>query len=235
MMRLVAVAVDDRDVTGASSASTAILFDVEVPLVTKKTRSAPKARAALSCAFLMLPVGSSRCPGRQLSRSLGQEQVQAVEFAHVANRVQLEDDLPRAIGNAWKVPIGRCAYFLRLSKNGVSKRSCTPSRIDRCSSRTLRSSRRSGEQSARGSGHLLHVVVGYHIEIEFGRTRLRICASRSAETELVLRPADEAMCGVPARHDATECKAFVDHDGRKVGIQDRRTECVFKGSDDAGS
>ena len=45
---------------GASSACTAILFEVEVPLVTKNTRSAPKARAAFSCAFLMLPVGSSR-------------------------------------------------------------------------------------------------------------------------------------------------------------------------------
>ena len=31
-----------------------------MPLVTKKTWSAPKARAAISCAFLMLPVGSSR-------------------------------------------------------------------------------------------------------------------------------------------------------------------------------
>ncbi|MNC89839.1 hypothetical protein D3C83_58400 [compost metagenome] len=36
------------------------MFEVEVPLVTKKLRSPPKARAALSCATLMLPVGSSR-------------------------------------------------------------------------------------------------------------------------------------------------------------------------------
>jgi len=45
---------------GPRSACTAILLDVEVPLVTKKTWSAPKARAAFSCAFLILPVGSSR-------------------------------------------------------------------------------------------------------------------------------------------------------------------------------
>ena len=31
-----------------------------MPLVTKNTRSAPNARAAFSCATLMLPVGSSR-------------------------------------------------------------------------------------------------------------------------------------------------------------------------------
>jgi hypothetical protein len=36
------------------------LFDVDVPFVTKKTRSAPKARAAASCARLMVPVGSRR-------------------------------------------------------------------------------------------------------------------------------------------------------------------------------
>jgi hypothetical protein len=38
------------------------------------------------------------------------------------SRIQsdLKTDLPRAIGSAWNVPIGRCAYFLRLSKNGVS-------------------------------------------------------------------------------------------------------------------
>ena len=44
----------------SSSAWWTILLEVEVPLVTKNTRSAPKARAAASWAFLMLPVGSSR-------------------------------------------------------------------------------------------------------------------------------------------------------------------------------
>ena len=45
------------------------------------------------------------------------------------SRIQfdLKIDLPRAMGRAWKVPIGRCAYFLRLSKYGVSNRSDTPS------------------------------------------------------------------------------------------------------------
>jgi hypothetical protein len=35
------------------------------------------------------------------------------------SRIQsdLNTDLPRAIGNAWNVPIGRWAYFFRLSKN----------------------------------------------------------------------------------------------------------------------
>jgi hypothetical protein len=37
------------------------------------------------------------------------------------SRIQFEPkiDLPRAIGSAWKVPIGRSAYFYRLSKYGV--------------------------------------------------------------------------------------------------------------------
>ena len=45
---------------GWQSAWTTILFEVEVPLVPKKARLAPNARAVMSCAFLMLPVGSSR-------------------------------------------------------------------------------------------------------------------------------------------------------------------------------
>ena len=45
---------------GAISAWCTILFEVLVPLVTKKTWSAPKARAAIAWASLMLPVGSSR-------------------------------------------------------------------------------------------------------------------------------------------------------------------------------
>ena len=49
------------------------------------------------------------------------------------SRIQfdLKIDFPRATGSAWKVPIGRCAYRLRLSKYGVSYRSFTPSRIAR--------------------------------------------------------------------------------------------------------
>ena len=45
---------------GWHSAWYTILFDVDVPFVTKNTWSAPNARAAASCACLMLPVGSSR-------------------------------------------------------------------------------------------------------------------------------------------------------------------------------
>jgi len=32
----------------------------------------------------------------------------------------LKIDLPRATGSAWKVPMGRAAYFFRLSKKGVA-------------------------------------------------------------------------------------------------------------------
>jgi hypothetical protein len=45
---------------GVQMAWTTILFDVDVPLVTKYARCAPNARAVSSCAFLMVPVGSSR-------------------------------------------------------------------------------------------------------------------------------------------------------------------------------
>ena len=45
---------------GRQIAWTTILFEVDVPLVAKNARLAPKARAISSCAFLMLPVGSSR-------------------------------------------------------------------------------------------------------------------------------------------------------------------------------
>ena len=44
---------------GRTIACTAILLEVEVPFVAKNSFCAPKARAAFSCATLMLPVGSS--------------------------------------------------------------------------------------------------------------------------------------------------------------------------------
>ena len=49
------------------------------------------------------------------------------------SRIQsdLKIDLPRATGSAWNVPTGFCAYFFRLSKNGVALRSATPDRIER--------------------------------------------------------------------------------------------------------
>ena len=44
---------------GRTSACTTILLEVDVPLVTKKVRRAPKARAAISCACFSGPIGSS--------------------------------------------------------------------------------------------------------------------------------------------------------------------------------
>jgi hypothetical protein len=45
--------------SGLIIACTTTLLAVEVPLVTKKVRLAPKARAAYSCASLIGPTGSS--------------------------------------------------------------------------------------------------------------------------------------------------------------------------------
>src|SRR3981189_384205 len=75
---------------GASSAWTAILFDVDVPLVTKKTRSAPSARAALSCAFLMLPVGSSRLSSPPVVALLSARN-RFRELAHIPDPVRSKD------------------------------------------------------------------------------------------------------------------------------------------------
>ena len=65
-----------------------------MPLVTKNTRSAPKARAAASWAFLMLPVGSSRLSSPPVvADDSARNSVGPVELAHVADPVRLEDRL----------------------------------------------------------------------------------------------------------------------------------------------
>ena len=99
MVRLVAVAVDQHDIPGRGSACSTILLEVDVPLVTKKTWSAPKARAAFSCATLMLPVGSSRLSSPpDVAEDLREEQVYAVKLAHVPNPVRFEDRLAAGDG-----------------------------------------------------------------------------------------------------------------------------------------
>ena len=40
--------------------------------------------------------------------------------------LELNNELPLAMGRAWKLPMGRWAYSLRASKNGVSTRVRTP-------------------------------------------------------------------------------------------------------------
>src|SRR3954469_14199892 len=100
---------------------TTILLEAEVPPVPKKARLAPNARAAMSWAFLMLPVGSSRLSRPAVVADDSARKMLVPEKWPMA-RIQLDrnTDLPRAIGSAWKVPIVRAAYFFRLSKYGVS-------------------------------------------------------------------------------------------------------------------
>ena len=95
VVRLVAVAVDERDVAGRRAApAPTILFEVDVPLVTKNTWSAPKARAAMLLRALdvagRLEQAVEAAGG---GAALGEEQVDAVELAHVADPVGLEHRL----------------------------------------------------------------------------------------------------------------------------------------------
>ncbi len=92
-----------------------------MPLVTKKTWSAPNARAAMSCARLMLPVRLQQAvetAGRRAA--FRQEQIEAVELAHVADPVGLEDRLSARDRQSVERTDRPRAYFFRLSKKGVS-------------------------------------------------------------------------------------------------------------------
>ena len=123
VVRLVAVAVDDaRCRPACSTACTTILFEVEVPLVPKKARL--RAEGARRLLLRLLDVAGRLQQAVEAAgggRGLGEEEVGAVELAHVADPVRAGTRTCRARSAAH----GTCrsaaaAYFFRLSKYGVS-------------------------------------------------------------------------------------------------------------------
>ena len=111
VMRFVAIAVDDHDVAWSHQCLHNHLVACRSAVRHKEyVIRAERARGHLLC-LLDVPGRLQKAvqpTGR--GAAFRQEQVQAVEFAHVANPFgDLNTDLPRAIGRAWKVPIGRCA------------------------------------------------------------------------------------------------------------------------------
>ena len=101
-----------------------ILFAVEVPLVTKNVRWAPKQRAARSCASLIVPVGlQQRVEPAGGGARLGHEQVVAVEPAEVADPARVEHRVPARDGQRVEVadrPLG-------VLPQGVEERRLHPS------------------------------------------------------------------------------------------------------------
>jgi hypothetical protein len=84
------------------------------------------------------------------------------------------------------------------------------------------------------SGHLLDVAVGHHVDVELGTYALdNIREPERGSIGLVLE--------IGCRQDGAEhrrivlraqCKALVDDDSAKIGVEHRSTEGVFEASDD---
>ena len=188
---------------GVSSAWCTILLAVDVPLVTKKLRSPPSARAALSWATLMLPVGSSRLSRPPVvARRLGEKQVGAVELAHVANPVRLEDrlsacDRQRVIRADWPlgvflqdVEVGRLVPVVDAVEDGEMHFQQLFNPIEHAPDAC----------GFIGAGKLPDVAIGQQIDVQLGPDPVHHPLERRAEVGLRLE-GRRATCTV------RECRA----------------------------
>ena len=86
----------------------------------------------------------------------------------------------------------------------------------------------------RVSGHLLHIAIGHQVEVKLGTDALQdMSEPERGKVRLRLR-AHRGHQG--AQHGRVmpraKRKAFVDHDGCKIGVQDGRAERVLETADD---
>ena len=156
------------------------------------------------------------------------------------SRIQsdLKTDLPRAMGSAWKVLMGRIAYFLRLSKNGVRKRSGHPFEHREVQLQHLldRIEHAADAACPRIARDALHMAVGEKVDVELGPQLLQARGKRKGKV-LVL---DRAF-GVTGRLEELPqdgrvmvrgvVEALVDRDGRERRVQDGGADRVLEAAD----
>ena len=193
---------------GASSACTAILFDVEVPLVTKKTWSAPKARAAISCAFLMLPVGSSRLSRPPVVALLSaRNRVEPVELAHVADPVGLEDRLAARDRQRVERADRPLRVFLQIveERRLVARLHALEDREMQLEQLLDRIEHAAHRLRLRASGDLLDLAVRHQVEVELGPHALEHLreVQRPSVRALALGPRPRSASAGSARHAAS--------------------------------
>ena len=154
------------------------------------------------------------------------------------SRIQsdLNTDLPRAIGSAWKVPIGRWAYFFKIVKERrfVARlhafQDCQV-QLQQFLHRVEYAADRIGSRIARD---LLDPAVGQQVEIELGPDSLEnACQAQGRNVRRVQRGKriDHA-----AQHrrvvTRVEGEPLVDHHRSKIGIQHRRAQRILGAADD---
>ena len=106
-----------------------------MPLVTKKTWSAPKARAAMLLRFLDVAGRLEQAvEAARRGAAFREEDVDAVELAHVADPVGLEHRLAARDRQRVEGADRALRILLQVVEERRLKRSCTPSSTERCSS-----------------------------------------------------------------------------------------------------
>ena len=159
------------------------------------------------------------------------------------SRIQsdLNTDLPRAIGSAWKVLIGRIAYFFRLSKNGVRKRSATPSSTREVQLQQLldRVEHAADAGGARVAGDAFDAAVGEQVDVEVGAEPLQAGGERQRHVVAVDMVGVEAGGG---QHGAERGRivargvgeALVDGDGGDHRVEQDGADRVLEAADRHG-
>ena len=222
---------------GATSAWTTILLLVEVPLVTKNTWSAPKARAAISCAFLMLPGRLQKAvEAARRGAAFGEEQIDAVELAHVANPLRPEHRFAACDRQGVKGADGALRISLEVVEEGRLE-----TRLDPLENGEMQFEKfLYGVENPPGAGcggigcERLHFAVGRDVDVEI----------RSD----AFQDAGKFQCGGIGRqladrivYDAAQGRRFVlrperhalGHDDREdLRIDDGSAERVFETADD---
>ena len=237
VVRLVAVAVDDRDVAGREQRLHRHL--VRGRGAVGHEEDAIRAERARRLVLRLLDVAGRLQQAVEAAgggAALGQEQVHAVEFAHVADPVRLEDGFAARDRQRMERPDRTLRIFLEI----VEERRVV----------AVLDAFQDGEMEFQKlfdriedppdhvgfgvSGHRLDVAIGHQIEIKLGAHPLD--DMREPERGSVGLVVEAGRCRHGAQHrrvmTRAQRKAFVDDDGCDVGVEHRRAEGVLEAADD---
>ena len=237
MVRFVAVAIDDRDVAWREQRLNGHLVRRRGAVGHEEDAIRTECTSRLVLRFLdvagRLQQAVQTAGGRA---ALGQEQVQAIEFAHVTDPVRSEDGFAACDRQRMERPDRALRIFLEI----VEERGVV----------AILNAFQDGEMELQKlfdgiedppdhvrigvSSHLLDIAIGHQIQVKLRAHALDDMGEPERGSIGLFVEAGGGHHG--AEHGRVMArakgKAFVDDDGRDVGIQHHRAEGVFQASDD---
>ncbi len=204
--------------------------------MTKKTWSAEGARR-LVLRLLDVAGGFEQAVQAAGGRAaLGEEQVRTVEFAHVADPVRLEDGFAAGNWQRMESPDRTLRILLEIVEEWRVEAILHAFQNAKVQLQKLLNGIEDSADhiGVRVSGHLLHVAIGHQVEIKLGPDPLQdVGEAKCGKVGLRLRAHRGHQGAEHGRVMArAKRKAFVDHDGGKIGVQDGRAERVLETADD---